>query len=75
MQTVVARFHHQSRDPSEIEQRLLAKGARDAAVTGYVVAMSFDGDSHGEAAVEAQRVLDAAGATSIKIIKREGTGV
>lgn len=75
MQTVVARFHHQSRDLSEIEQRLLAKGARDAAVTGYVVALTFDADSHPEAADEARRVLDAAGATGIKIIKRKGTMV
>jgi hypothetical protein len=71
MQTVVARFHHVSRDLSEIEAELRAHGAPDAHITGYVVAMTFDTESHKEAAADARRALDGIGATRIKVIKRE----
>ncbi|MBV8258784.1 MAG: hypothetical protein JO073_13300 [Actinobacteria bacterium] len=72
MQTVVARFHHLSRDLEEIEDELRANGAPDAQITGYVVAMTFDTDSHKKAAADARRALDGMGATRIKIIKRHG---
>jgi len=71
MQTVVARFHHQSRDLDELEERLLDEGVRDARVTGFVVAMTFDAESHKEAAQAARRALDDIGAHRIKVIKRE----
>jgi hypothetical protein len=72
MQTVVARFHHLSRDLEEIEDMLGASGAPDAHITGYLVAMTFDdAESHKEAAHAARRALDGIGATRIKVIKRE----
>lgn len=71
MQTVVARFHHLSRDLEEIEAELRANGAPDTHITGYVVAMTFDSESHKEAADAARRALDSIGATRIKVIKRE----
>lgn len=71
MHTVVARFHHFSRDLEEIEDKLRASGAPDAHITGYLVAMTFDGESHKEAAHSARRALDGIGATRIKVIKRE----
>jgi hypothetical protein len=71
MQTVVARFHHLSRDLGELEDELRANGAPDAQITGYVVAMTFDSGSHKEAAEAGRRALDGIGATRIKVIKRE----
>jgi len=71
MHTVIARFHHVTRDPAKIEDTLRANGAPDAHVTGYVVAMTFETDSHKEAAEAARRVLDRSGATRIKVVKRE----
>jgi len=73
MQTVVARFHHLSRDLEEIEDKLRASGVPDTHITGYVVAMTFDSESHKEAAHAARRALDGIGATRIKVIKRERT--
>jgi hypothetical protein len=71
MQTVVARFHHWTRDLKEIEDELRTNGAPDAHITGYVVVMTFETDSHKEAAERARRILDRSGATRIKVIKRE----
>lgn len=70
MQTVVARFHHESRDLAKLEEELQALGAEDAHITGYVVAMTFDAESHADAAKAARRALDRIGATRLKIIKR-----
>jgi hypothetical protein len=71
MQTVIARFHHPSRDLEKIEDELRANGAPDAHITGYVVAITFETDSHKEAAKAARRALDRTSATRIKVIKRE----
>jgi len=71
MQTVVARFHHLGRDLEELEDMLRANGAPDARITGYLVAMTFDTESHKEAAHAGRRALDSIGATRIKVIKRE----
>jgi hypothetical protein len=71
MQTVIARFHHPSRDLEEIEDELRANGAPDAHITGYLVGMTFETDSRKEAAEAARRVLDHSSATRIKVIKRE----
>jgi hypothetical protein len=65
--TVVARFHHPSRDIDQIESDLVRAGARDARVTGYTVALDF-GEASEESAVEAARhALDQIGATRIKV--------
>jgi hypothetical protein len=71
MQTVVARFHHLTRDLEEIEDELHANGAPAAHITGFLVAMTFETGSHRDAAKEARRALDRIGATRIKVIKRE----
>jgi hypothetical protein len=70
VQTVVARFHHTSRDLDEIERDMRTSGADDAVITGYTVAITFDADSHKEATKKARRALDAIGATRIKITKQ-----
>lgn len=69
MHTVVARFHHVGRDPAEIENDLVTRGAGDARITGYTVAVTVDAASREEAAAVAQRLLDGIGATRIKITK------
>ena len=69
MQTVVARFNHPSRNLSEIEADLIAHGAADAAITGYIVAMTFDTKSHKDATKAAKRALDGVGATRLKVTK------
>lgn len=69
MHTVVARFHHLSRDLGEIEDDLVARGADDARITGFTVALTLDADSHEDAAEDARRLLDRIGATRIKITK------
>jgi hypothetical protein len=70
MQTVVARFHHLKRDLEELESDLVSHGAEDAAITGYVVALTLDEPSHRDAAEAAKQLLDGIGATRIKITKR-----
>jgi hypothetical protein len=45
MHTVVARFHHDNRDLSEIEKDLVEQGAEEAVITRYTVAMTIDADS------------------------------
>jgi hypothetical protein len=67
MQTVVARFHHLERDLKELETELVGHGADDAAITGYVVALTLDESSHHDAAKAAKQLLDGIGATRIKI--------
>jgi hypothetical protein len=67
--TVVARFHHPSRDLAEVEAELVARGAHDAAITGYTVTMTLDAELHREAAKAAKRILDGIGATRIKVTK------
>ena len=57
MDTVVARFHHLGRDLDELEDALVAAGARDARITGYTVVLTFDSDSHDEATEWARRAL------------------
>lgn len=69
MHTVVARFHHLSRDLGEIEEELVEHGADAAQITGYTVAITLDTESHREAADEAKRILDSVGATRVKITK------
>ena len=69
MHTVVARFHHVSREPAAIENDLVTRGAGDAHITGYTVAMTLDADSRDEAATLARQLLDGIGATRIKITK------
>ncbi len=67
MHTVIARFHHLSRDLDLLESDLVRAGADDAQITGYTVALTFT-DSAEESAVEAaRRALDRIGATGIKI--------
>jgi hypothetical protein len=68
--TVVARFHHASRDLDEIERELKASGADEAAITRFTVVMTFEGQADKDAAKTARRVLDRIGATRIKITKR-----
>jgi len=70
MQTVVARFHHLSREPAEIERGLVEHGAKAALITGYTVVLTLDADSHSAAAKRARQVLDDIGATRIKVTKR-----
>jgi len=70
VQTVVVRFNHLSRDLGEIERDLVAHGADDAAVTGYVVALTLNTKSHKDAVKAAKRILDGIGATRMKITKR-----
>ena len=70
MNTVVARFHHLSRDLDELESALASAGAQHARITGYTVVLNFDSDSHEQAAEEARKALDRIGATRIKITKR-----
>jgi len=69
MHTVVARFHHVARKLAEIEDDLVGRGAVDAHITGFTVAMTFDAESHREASEAAKRILESAGATRIKITK------
>jgi hypothetical protein len=69
MHTVVARFHHDSRDLSEIENDLVAQGAEEAVITRYTVAMTIDADSREEATAMAQQFLDGIGATRTKITR------
>lgn len=69
METVVARFHHVSRNPDKMESELVECGAEEAAITGYTVALTFDARSHKDAAEAAKRILDKFGATGIKITK------
>ena len=70
MYTVVARFHHGSRDLDEIERKLEAAGARDATITRYTVVLTFEDGSSKDAAKRARQILDRVGATRIKITKR-----
>jgi hypothetical protein len=69
VQTVVARFNHLNRNLTEVEADLIAHGAADAAITGYIVAMTFDTESHKDATKAAKRALDNVGATRIKVTK------
>ncbi len=69
MHTVVARFHHLNRDLAEVEADLVAQGADDAVITGYIVAMTLDAESHREAAEAAKDILDGIGATRVKVTK------
>ena len=69
MQTVVARFHHVSRDLASLERDLVIRGADDATITGYIVALTLDEPSHHDASKAAKRILDGIGATRIKITK------
>jgi hypothetical protein len=73
--TVVARFHHVSREPAEIENDLVTRGADDARITGYTVAMTLDAESREEAATVARQLLDGIGATRIKITKHHAKHV
>ncbi|HUJ56601.1 MAG TPA: hypothetical protein VLW49_11505 [Gaiellaceae bacterium] len=70
MNTVVARFHHLSRDLDELEEALAAEGAEHARITGYTVVLNFDAGSYEEATEATRRALDRIGATKIKITKR-----
>jgi len=65
--TVIARFHHLSRDPDDLEAELVRSGAVDARITGYTVALTFGPGSEEPIAKAARRVLDRIGATGIKI--------
>jgi hypothetical protein len=67
--TVIARFHHLSRDLDQLESNLVGAGAEDAHITGYTVALTFPAGSQERAAEAARRVLDRIGATRIKITK------
>ena len=67
--TVVARFHHPNRELATVEEDLVAHGADDARITGYIVAMTLDAESHLEAVHTAKRILDNIGASRIKITK------
>ena len=69
MHTVVARFHHLGRDLAALEADLVARGARDAQITGYTVAVTIDAETHKEAVDATRRILDRVGATRIKITK------
>jgi hypothetical protein len=68
--TVVARFHHGSRDLDEIERKLEAAGATSAAITRFTVVMTFDEEESRDATKRARKILDRVGATRIKITKR-----
>jgi hypothetical protein len=65
--SVVARFHHVSRDLDQIESDLLRAGAKDAQITGYTVVLTVSADSERSAAEMARQTLDQVGATDIKI--------
>jgi len=67
--TVVARFHHPTRDLAEVEASLVAHGADGAVITGYIVAMTPDAKTHREATASAKQILDGIGANRIKITK------
>jgi hypothetical protein len=67
--TVVARFHHLSRDLAELEEDLVAGGADGARITAYTVALTLDTDTREEAGEVAKRILDGIGATRIKVTK------
>ena len=69
MQTVIARFHHLKRDLDELETDIVGNGANDAAITGYIVALTLDEASHPDASEAAKKLLDGIGATRIKITK------
>ena len=70
MYTVVARFHHSSRDLDEIGRKLEASGVNDAVITRFTVVMSFEYGSTTNAEKTARQVLDRIGATRIKITRR-----
>jgi hypothetical protein len=70
--TVIARFHHLSRDLDRLESELVKAGAEDAQITGYTVALTFGGGSRERAADAARRVLDRVAATDIKIHRPKG---
>ena len=69
MQTVIARFHRLKRDLAELEDDLVGHGASDAAITGYIIALTLDETSHHDASKAAKKLLDGIGATRIKITK------
>ena len=71
MQTVVARFHHRSRDLDRLEADLVAAGAENAHITGYTVALTFGAEPEDEVRSTARRILDGIGATRIKIPKHQ----
>jgi hypothetical protein len=70
VETVVARFHHPTRDLDELEELLGEAGAGDPRITGYTVVLTFDSDSHEHAMKAARKALDRVGATRIKVTKR-----
>ena len=70
MNTVIARFHHHSRDLDDLESALVRAGADDAQITSYTVALTFRDGSEKSAVDSAHRVLDQSGATRIKIRRR-----
>ena len=67
MHTVIARFHHHSRDLDLLESDLVRAGADDAQITGYTVALTFTAGAEESAVEAARRALDRIGATGIKI--------
>ena len=69
MTTVVARFHHPSRDLAEIEQNLLAAGAEDALITSFTVVLTVEAASRDTADKLARQLLDKTGASKVKILK------
>lgn len=71
MQTVVARFHHRSRDLDRLEADLVAAGAESAHITGYTVALTFGAEPEEKARTTARRILDGIGATRIKVPKHQ----
>ena len=70
METVVARFHHPTRDLDELEAALSEAGARAPRITGYTVVLTFDSDSHEDAVEAARETLNRVGATRIKVTRR-----
>jgi hypothetical protein len=70
VETVVARFHHPTRDLDELEELLGDAGAKAPRITGYTVVLTFDSDSHEQAIQAARKALDRVGATRIKVTKR-----
>ena len=55
MYTVVARFHHGSRDLDEIERTLEAAGATSAAITRFTVVMTFEEEESRDATKRARK--------------------
>jgi hypothetical protein len=68
--TVIAHFHHSSRDLVHLECALVQAGAADAFITGYTVALTFPDGSEASAVEAAHRALDQIGATKIKLRRR-----